>query len=334
MDQSDFREGGLSAQANAPRSRRYPDFIIGGAPKCGTTSLHFILDQHADISLPVDEVHFFDADDPITHPDFLHVHGDTLVWPDPRPSQTQNLDWYAERFAEGASAALLGEDSTTYLMSELAPARIHALIPDVRLIFMLRHPVSRAYSQYWHLVKTGRTTKTFEQAILHYPNILLGSSYLAGLRRFQDTFGPEQIKVCLFEDFRADNQACVDDVTAFIGAKPMQIDPDKAWFNRTKYPGNLNIQRLSNVVGNYLVRKKYRQHMAKDGSRDGWVKLHKKLHYRWFRHVNSRILTADRPPEMREDTKAYLQQHLSARNAGLSKLLDRDLSTVWTGMQC
>ncbi len=58
---------------------RYPDFIIGGAPKCGTTSLHFILDQHPRIGLPDDEIHYFDADDPITHPDFFfHERGELI----------------------------------------------------------------------------------------------------------------------------------------------------------------------------------------------------------------------------------------------------------------
>ncbi len=314
------------------KSRRYPDFIIGGAPKCGTTSLHFILDQHKNISLPHDEVHFFDADDPIAHPDFLSVKQGKLTWWDAGPNASDNLDWYADRFTADADTQLIGEDSTTYLMSEVAPARIHAILPEARLIFMLRHPVERAYSQYWHLVKTARTTATFEDAIIRFPHILLGSGYLAGIRRFQDAFGPEQVKVCLFEDFRQDNQAFMDDILRFIDAEPMQIDPEKAWFNRTKYPANLTAQRVANLVGGPLVRRKYRAHMQNDGSMG--TKVTKKLHYWWFKHVNKRLMTADRPPAMSAATRAYLEQHLSARNAGLSEVLERDLSLVWKGMQC
>lgn len=312
--------------------RRYPDFIIGGAPKCGTTSLHFILDQHDDVSLPFDEVHFFDADDPIAHPDFMSVQNDKLVWWDTRPSADQNLDWYAGRFDTDTDARLIGEDSTTYLMSEVAPARIQALVPDVRMIFMLRHPVERAYSQYWHLVKTARTSEPFEKAIITFPHILLGSSYANGIRRFQNTFGPDQVKVVLFEDFRADNQACLDDVTGFIGAAPMKIDPDRTWFNKTRYPANLRLQRVANLVGGALVRRKYRGHMAE--GRSARAKVFNKLHYWWFKHVNARLMTADRPPPMTQETRAYLEQHLSTRNAGLSDLLNRDLSTVWEGMEC
>lgn len=330
MNQSAFRQPEEPVKRAFTRTRRYPDFIIGGAPKCGTTSLHFILDQHQDISIPHDEVHFFDADDPIAHPDFLRASKTQLFWPNPNSDAHDSLDWYADKFDE--TAPLVGEDSTTYLMSEVAPSRICALVPDVRLVFMLRHPVARAYSHYWHLVKTARTTETFEQAIIRYPHILLGSSYASGVRRFLDTFGADQVKVCLFEDFRADNQACLDDVAHFIGAKPMKINPNKTWFNRTKYPANMAVQRLANIVGGYLVRRKYHQHMASEGPHDR--RIRKKLHYWWFKHINSRLMTADRPPEMRTDTKAYLEQHLSVRNAGLSELLGRDLSSVWDGVQC
>ena len=305
---------------------RFPDFIIGGAPKCGTTSLHFILDQHDDIALPHDEVHFFDADDPVSHPDFLHAAQGRLQWWDHRA----HLDWYAGRF--DPLARIIGEDSTTYLMSEVAAARIHALNPDMRIILMLRHPVARAYSQYWHLVKTARTTATFEQALISYPQILLGSAYAPGVRRFLEVFPRDQIKVCLFEDFRADNQACIDAVTDFIGAARMQIDPERSWFNKTKYPVSLPLQRAANLIGGPLVRRKYRGHMS--GETGQRRRVFNKLHYWWFTHVNARLMTADKPPPMREETQVYLQQHLSARNAGLSQILARDISAVWEGIQC
>ena len=332
MDQSGFHRIQTPVPQGTSGGRRYPDFIIGGAPKCGTTSLHFILDQHSDISIPFDEVHFFDADDPIAHPDFLSVQQGRLVWWDSGPEADDNLDWYADRFAKDDTAQFIGEDSTTYLMSEVAAARIHAVLPDARLIFMLRHPVERAYSQYWHLVKTARTTASFEQALIQFPQILLGSSYACGIRRFVETFGADQVKLCLFEDFRKDNQACLDEVTDFIGAAPMKIDPEKSWFNKTKYPANLRVQRVANLIGGPLVRRKYRGHMAQGRGLRG--RVINKLHYWWFKHVNARLMTADRPPPMSPATKAYLEQHLTARNAGLSDLLGRDISAVWEGMKC
>ncbi|MCF6430616.1 sulfotransferase [Leisingera sp. MMG026] len=315
-----------------PGTRRGPDFIIGGAPKCGTTSLHFILDQHPAISLPQDEVHFFDADDPIAHPDFLSVQGGALQWWDPRPGAQANQDWYAGRFPRPAPGGLVGEDSTTYLMSELAARRIAAQLPDARLVFMLRHPVQRAYSQYWHLIKTSRAAESFETAILRYPHILLGSGYAAGLQRFISALGRDRVHVCLFEDFRADIQGCVDGVTHFLGADPMRVDPERAWFNRTRYPARPALHRMANRIGRHLVRGRYRQHMG--GSATLARRVENKLHYWWFAHVSPRFMTAGRPPPMAAATQAYLEQHLSARNAGLSTLLDRDLPSIWPGMRC
>ena len=60
-----------SATIESVRSSSFtvPDFIIGGAPKCGTSSLHFILEAHPRIRIPKHEIHFFDVDDPLNHPD-------------------------------------------------------------------------------------------------------------------------------------------------------------------------------------------------------------------------------------------------------------------------
>ena len=312
--------------------QRLPDFIIGGAPKCGTTSLHFILDQHPDIGIPDEEVHYFDADDPITHPDFLYEEKGSLKWWDPRPPARDNLNWYADRFAALGNPQFLGEDSTTYLMSEVAAARINALLPEAKVIFMLRHPVERAYSQYWHLMKTSRATDTFETALTKHPHILLGSSFCSGIRRFQQVLGEERVKVCLFEDFRTDMQGCVDSVTDFIGAPRMTVDPKRSWFNRTMYPSNIGLQRQANRIGRHLVKGRYHRHMG--GERGLQRRVEDKLHYWWFAHVNPRLLRAEKPLPMREDTRAFLVQHLSTRNAGLSELLGRDLSDVWKDMTC
>ncbi|MCA0997309.1 sulfotransferase family protein [Alloyangia pacifica] len=322
----------VSERHSPSQSLRRPDFIIGGAPKCGTTSLHFILDQHPDVAVPNDEVHFFDADDPVSHPDFLRLEDGALKWWDPGSDAEDNQRWYAERFGGLGAPRLIGEDSTTYLMSEVAAKRIAEQLPDVKVIFMLRHPVRRAYSQYWHLVKTSRAVESFEQALMRHPQIMLGSSYAAGLKRFFDALGRHRVHICFFEDFRADIQGCVDEVTSFLGLDQLEVDPERAWFNRTKYSSAPRMHRLANHVGRRLVRGRYNRHMG--GGVGLGRRVENKLHYWWFAHVNPRFMTVDRPPEMRDDTRRYLEQHLSARNAGLSQLLERDLKDLWPGMTC
>ncbi|MEM8751420.1 MAG: sulfotransferase, partial [Pseudomonadota bacterium] len=281
---------------------RFPDFIIGGAPKCGTTSLHFILDQHPDIALPDDEIHYFDADDPITHPDFFFDEGGRLIYYDARSDNAAFRARYAARFAPFAGSPLIGEDSTTYLFSAAAPTRIKALLPDARLVFMLRDPVARAYSQYWHLVKSARATESFERSLRSFPGIVLGSTYLQHLERYRALFGRDRVKVVLFEDFVADNQRAVDEVTDFLGAARMEVKPEKAWFNRTEYPTSLGAQLALNRVGRRVAALRYADHLASRGGARAW--LANKIHYHWFARINPIFLKAARPPKMREETRA------------------------------
>jgi hypothetical protein len=316
-----------SAASPAGADLRLPDFIIGGAPKCGTTSLHFVLAQHPSVGIPEAEIHYFDADDPITHPDFLFVRDGRLDWIRCAPDERGSLDWYASRFAPFEDRAAIGEDSTTYLFSAVAARRMRRLIPEVRLVFMLRDPAARAYSQYWHLVKTSRATCSFEHALARHPALMLGSTYAPHLREYFDVFGRDRVHVELFEDYVADPQAAVDRVTRFLGLPGMTVPPEKSWFNRTVYPSNLGATLWINRIGQHIVGWRYANHLGARTDRAARIKS--KLHYWWFAHIMPRFLRAERPPAMREETRRYLAEHLSARNAGLSDLLGRPLGQVW-----
>ncbi|MEM1430864.1 MAG: sulfotransferase [Pseudomonadota bacterium] len=304
-----------------------PDFIIGGAPKCGTTSLHLLLDAHPDVWVARNEVYFHDADDPIAHGDFLRLDGRDLSWRD--PSDPAFAAWYAERFRGAPDDALIGEDTTTYLMSDVAPHRI-AANGHVRVIFMLRDPVQRAFSQYWHLLRSGRTHLPLEEALSAERSILLGSTYAPHLSRFFDLLGPERVHVVLFEDFQTRQQAVMDGVTGFLGLPPMDVGGMGTWHNRTLYPKRAETLQRLNRLGRPLARYRYARHF---GGAAPWIaRAGHSAYRRWYRFVRRRILTEERPPaEMRAKTQAFLRQHLSARNAGLSALLSRDLSTVWPG---
>lgn len=305
-----------------------PDFIIGGAPKCGTTSLHQVLGQHPDIWLAKNELYFFDADDPIAHNDFLDVNGNDLSWRDPEDPTFR--DWYNNRFAEAPEGSLIGEDTTTYLMSDVAAFRIKKADPNVKIIFMLRDPVKRAFSQYWHLLRSGRTHLSFERALSQEPSIILGSTYAPALRQFREALGEARVHVVLFEEFKTDQQAAMDGVTRFLDMPPMSVDTVETWHNRTKYPARMETLLYLNRVGRILVRYRYARHFGGEVRRSS--RFGHMAYRRWFRFVSNRVLTKDQAPsEMQAKTRAYLCGHLSDRNAGLSELLGRDLGQYWPG---
>ena len=310
---------------------RLPDFIIGGAPKCGTTSLHFVLARNPAVGIPDDEVHFFDADDPIGHPDFLFSDREGLSWYDPRTGNPESLAWYAKHFVPFADKQAIGEDSTIYLQSGVAAARIAETLPEVRLIFMLRDPVRRAYSQYWHLVTRGRASCDFETALTRYPSIVLGSTYAPHLRRYLDLFGETQVRIGIFEDFLSDRQGFIDGMTRYLGIPSMRLDDTQGWYNRTYYPTRPALQHQLNRISSRIVRNQYRNHLGqRSGPRE---RLRNKTHYYWFRYIHPIFLKSAKQPPMQEKTFRYLAQHFSARNHGLSRLLGRDLSVIWPGFE-
>ena len=134
-----------------PNALRLPDFIIGGAPRSGTTWLYAVADRHPDIEMAkpiVPEPKFFLRDD-------LFERG---------------LAYYSQTwFASIPENKLAGEKSTNYLESATAADRISRALPRVRLIFVLRNPIDRAFSNHLWSRQNGLETEDFETALALEP---------------------------------------------------------------------------------------------------------------------------------------------------------------------
>jgi sulfotransferase family protein len=125
-----------------------PDFIIVGAPKAGTTALHDALANHPQLCLsPVKEPKFFLCDGRPPDPAGQRGPGDA--------HSAQEWVWHPEEYRQLFAAAppgtLTGESTPLYLRDRGAHRRIRELIPQVKLIAVLRDPVDRAYSNWTHL---------------------------------------------------------------------------------------------------------------------------------------------------------------------------------------
>ncbi|MEL6259124.1 MAG: sulfotransferase, partial [Pseudomonadota bacterium] len=255
-------DGETLQTSSGSRHAHAPDFIIGGSPKCGTTTLHDILTKHPDIGIPRDEVMFFDADDPMVHGEYFRGEGEDFSWFDPSLDNQERQNWYAKRFEPFEGKSLIGEDSTSYLSSESAPIRVAQQLPNVKMIFLLRDPVARAYSHYWHIMKMGRGTVCFERALTRYPAIIRGSSYAPAIKRWYDALGRDRVLVLLFEDLVRRPQETLDRVTDFLGASSMELPTEVSWTNRTLYPKNVATQKLLNRLGRPLIQARYKFHMG------------------------------------------------------------------------
>jgi hypothetical protein len=146
--------------------RPLPTFLILGAQKAGTTALYAYLRRHPDVTGPTwKEVSFFDR------------------------HYTRGAGWYRGNFPIRRGAAV-GEASPSYVFHPLAPQRVAALVPDARLVVLLRNPVDRAYSHYQHQVALGREPLSFEDALAAEDERLQGEveRMLADPRYFSDAW--------------------------------------------------------------------------------------------------------------------------------------------------
>jgi hypothetical protein len=126
---------------------RLPDFLIGGAPRSGTTWLYRLLEKHPDVYM---------ARPAVPEPKFFLV--DELY--------EKGLDFYSRTwFADAGGAKVSGEKSTDYLESAMAASRIARDLPGAKLVFVLREPVDRAYSNYLWTRVNGLEAETFEAAL-------------------------------------------------------------------------------------------------------------------------------------------------------------------------
>ena len=126
-----------------------PDFLVAGVPKSGTTALHAALSRHPGLYLsPIKEPKFFLTDGP---PPTKGGPGDALTYRE----HVWERDRYEALFDAAPPGAPRGEATPLYLYDPDAMRRIHRLIPDVKLIVVIRDPVERAHSNWTHLWSAG-----------------------------------------------------------------------------------------------------------------------------------------------------------------------------------
>lgn len=234
--------------------RCLPDFIIIGAPKCGTSSLYYYLSQHPQIKPCIKkEINFFNAGkDP-------HVD-----------DYAKGLSWYRAFFPldlRRQHRFFTGEASTLYMFSPLVPERIHKHLPGIKLIALLRDPITRAHSQYFHELRKGRESLSMLDAFLaeesriskalkakdYKSPDLLNYSYLKKglyaeqLERYLEYFSRDQILVLQSETFFEKTHEVMKLVWDFIGVDQNFFVPDLT----TKQKGK-NKKNMSPDVLNYL----------------------------------------------------------------------------------
>ena len=223
-------------------ARPLPDFLIIGAQKAGTTALYAYLLRHPAIVGPSwKEVSFFDR----------HF--------------ARGAKWYRGQFPNALRlrlverrtgvAPIAGEASPSYLFHPFAPERVAALLPDVRLVALVRDPVDRAFSHYQHEVAFGREPLSFEQALDQEEERMRGELermrdpayfshawwnytyasrglYAEQLERWLAVFPREQLLIVPSEDLLERPGETYSRVLEFLGAPPHELASYPRIFSR------------------------------------------------------------------------------------------------------
>ena len=200
-----------------------PDFLIIGTEKGGTTFLYWTLSQHSYVEPATEkELHFFD----------------TRHWFE------KDVSWYLSQFPaptrRDGQKVITGEASPYYLFHPFSPRRASTILPNVKLIALLRNPVDRAYSAYNDKAAAGQEPLSFEEALAEEEKRTAGELekmfsderyyssnlriyayrsrgiYVEQLQRWHKYFAPDQLLVLKSEDLFADPIGTVESVQQFL----------------------------------------------------------------------------------------------------------------------
>jgi len=314
----------------APENARLPDFIICGAMKCGTSTLHALLDKHPKIHVPAVEVNFFDLDDLFQHPDFYFLGKEHWRWPNISDAPQDYWDWYQSFFRDAPASCLLGEDSTCYLPSSKAAYRISLQPKLIKAIICLRQPTQRAYSQYWHMLRTGRAMFNFEDTIRFTPHdVLERSMYRQQIIDFMKHIPRERIFFFVLEDFLSNKERVIKTLSNFLSVDYDDF-PEGALnthSNKAIIPKSIELQALKNRLVRSLGNMHYTANLpfsvaSLDRSSRFAValsELHNKINPQKPQPV----------PKMNPATKTFLDQYFQRELQGLGDLIGIEVDQLW-----
>ena len=281
-----------------------PNFLICGTMKGGTTSLYHYLKDHPEIYFPrIKEIHYFNS----------NYH--------------KGIEWY-KRFFKGVTSKhkAIGEVTPAYMYFEYVPERIHEVLPDVKLIFILRDPIKRAYSHYWHSVRRGTEFLPFEEAIkIEDERISKGrpykgwysyldrGKYIEQINRFLKYFSKDQMLILITEEVNQNLRENMIKIFKFINVDHNFYNPD--WENKRYNPGmsprSLTLQLTLNKIGAQVnkIGKGYR-----------------KLLYKIRKNrITRRIFFVSGYPKMSYETMIKLDKYFREYNRRLETFLGRKL---------
>ncbi len=296
-------------------SLRLPQFIVIGAQKSGSTFLLHCLSSHPQIYLPPAEIAFFETD----------------------RFSPERIPEFAAKFNPPESASVIGYKRANLLGQSWVAERIRQTLGPIRLIAILREPISRCLSAYFHYMSTGLIPVLPVELGLRellagrwdrYPRaneILSFGCYAKHLREFDRVFGAENLFVRLLDDFRHEQQRTMNEAFKFLGVDsmstipPMTVRPMAAPYSMTRIRWR---RAWEDRAKTWSADGKYFEY------RPGWWWRGYVGAIRWMDQLALKRLFPAQQPQLSAELKQLLKQYYADDIADLADFLGRPL-TAW-----
>ncbi|MBN1147700.1 MAG: sulfotransferase [Anaerolineales bacterium] len=290
-----------------------PTFLIIGAPKGGTSTLHYALVEHPEVFMC-----------PMKEPSFFWAYGREIKLQGPgaevmKHRYVADLESYQALFNGVTTEKAIGESSVRYFSYPLAPELIHQFIPEARLIVILRQPAERAFSAYMHYLRDGmEPCPDFSEALRQereglrdhwtFGRYLEDGFYFKALQRYYEFFDPQQFHISLVEDLKENPSGLLRSIYRHINVDDT-FEPDMS-----------HRHNVSGIVRNPLLRFLW--------TRSNKIRaiirplISERMRHAAFEWVIRDLEKSQMPAEIRAELTEYYRQDILQ----LQNLLQRDLS--------
>ncbi len=218
-----------------------PDFIIIGAMKCATSTLHVQLAEQSGVFM--------------TEPKEPNFFSDDEIW-------NLGMDWYESLFVDASEGDLRGESSTHYSKLPTYPDTVRRIADHVggatKFVYVMRHPIDRLISHYMHEWISRAFVEPLDEAIENHPELVDYGLYAKQLEPFLKEFGPQRILPVFFDRLSAYPQQELERICSFIGytGSPSWKEENKEQnVSNKRLRPTFMLNLLMNIPGSKAVRR-------------------------------------------------------------------------------
>lgn len=296
------------------QNNRWPNFLIVGTARAGTTSIHEYLGKHPDIFMPLQK-----------EPCFFTFYNKDPQFKDTRHRYTSTIEEYQGLF-NGSTKKIAGESSTPYLyFHDQTIENIKNLVPEheqMKILIILRDPAERAYSQYMHNRRDLREELSFEEAIeqekdrkienRHFDYFYVNKGfYYAQVKAYRDNF--KNVKIVFYDSLEKNPDKLLADIFEYLEVEPLK---ENEMVHRNQ-SGEMKVKWFKQIITTRKnpVMNFFRKLMSRETK--------KKLR----NYIKDKLLRYNlKKTEMNKDTRRKLIEIYREDILQLQKIVDRDLS--------